>query len=96
MCSWHPPTWKFKRVSQHGIGKTKEKAMSKPEEQFLDELQNLFLNRLDKTIRPLSQVLDQEKYYKLLMQEIEHSEEVREAIKKLIEAYKVVVKKRAA
>ena len=70
--------------------------MSKPEEQFLDELQNLFLNRLDKTIRPLSQVLDQEKYYKLLMQEIEHSEEVREAIKKLIEAYKVVVKKRAA
>ena len=68
--------------------------MGKPEDQFLDELQNLFLNKLDKTIRPLSEVLDQDKYYKLIMQEIEQSEEVRQAIKELIEAYKVVIKKK--
>lgn len=68
--------------------------MSKPEEQFLDELQNLFLNRLDKTIRPLSAVLDDEQYYKIVMQEIERSEEVRDAIKKLIETYKVSILKR--
>lgn len=68
--------------------------MSKPEEQFLDELQNLFLNRLDRTIRPLSSVLDDEKYYKLVMQEIEQSEEIRDAIKKLIETYKLSVSKK--
>lgn len=70
--------------------------MVKPEEQFLDELQNLFLNRLDKTIRPLSSVLDDKQYYKIVMQEIEHSEEIRDAIKKLIESYKISVGKKKA
>ncbi|OGQ35224.1 MAG: hypothetical protein A3F16_05010 [Deltaproteobacteria bacterium RIFCSPHIGHO2_12_FULL_43_9] len=68
--------------------------MGKPEEQFLNELQNLFLNRLDKTIRPLSALLDEKQYYKIVMQEIEISEEVRDAVKKLIETYKISIEKK--
>ena len=69
--------------------------MGKPEEQFLDELQNLFLNRLDKSIRPLTEVLKENEYYKVIMQEIERSEEVRDALKKLLETYKVSVQKKS-
>lgn len=68
--------------------------MEKPEEQFLNELQNLFLNRLDKSIRPLSEVLNDKQYYKIVMQEIERSEELRNAIKKLIETFKISIEKK--
>lgn len=68
--------------------------MGKPEEQFLNELQNLFLNRLDKSIRPLSEVLDDKQYYKIVMQEIERSEELRDAIKNLVGTYKISIEKK--
>lgn len=63
------------------------------ETQFLEDLQNLFLEKMEHQLKLVADRVDSETYYKIMMKEIEDSEKLLKEIKELLENYHLKVMK---
>ena len=66
------------------------------QEKFLEEIENLFMTKLDKCFRSLSGFLEPTDYYKVVMQQIDSAESIKAAVKDLLSRYEITVKQNSS